>query len=263
MNLSDIILGTSNYGSRVSPSQSVKLIKLAHSHGINTFDTSPLYGFGLSEKIVGVATRSIDRNNIIINTKVGLNPTKKIILIRKFILPLVRKIIFKSPSTKKINTRGVIEDKILSSKEIKESVNNSLKNLKTNYIDTLFIHTNYRRYLSKEENVSIFQSLLKNNKIKYLGITTGLTEPDEIDWINTNIIINHIQIPFTKRHLVKKIRREIKISYYSPFKGLNNPEETYRQITAWCIEKQETEKIVINFANKNTINKHIHNIKSI
>ena len=288
MNLSSIILGTSNYGSRVSPSQAKKLIKIALSNDIKSFDTAPLYGFGLSEKIIGMATRNIVRNDIIINTKVGLRPTLKIKLIRILILPLLRRIIFKSPPTKKITTKAVIEDKILNSKEINKSINNSLKNLKTNYIDTLFIHTNYKKYLSEkcvnekcvnviglfihtnykkylsvEENVHTFQNLLESNKIKYLGITTSLTETNEIDWINDKTIINHIQIPFTKRHLIKKLKRKIKISYYSPFKGINNTQETYKQIHEWYIERKSDEQLIINLANNNTIDKHINNLQSL
>jgi D-threo-aldose 1-dehydrogenase len=39
--------------------------------GVGYFDTAPYYGFGLSERRVGDALRSVDRNRFVLSTKVG------------------------------------------------------------------------------------------------------------------------------------------------------------------------------------------------
>tara|TARA_Y100000590_G_scaffold393547_1_gene471937 strand:- start:2244 stop:3251 length:1008 start_codon:yes stop_codon:yes gene_type:complete len=46
-------------------------IKSSHESGINFYDTSPLYGCGLSEKRLGKYLSSINRNDFILCTKVG------------------------------------------------------------------------------------------------------------------------------------------------------------------------------------------------
>jgi len=46
-------------------------LKNSHKNGINFFDTSPLYGFGLSEHRIGNYLKSIKRKDFILCTKVG------------------------------------------------------------------------------------------------------------------------------------------------------------------------------------------------
>ncbi|MDR4507046.1 MAG: aldo/keto reductase [Candidatus Brocadiaceae bacterium] len=53
--------------------ESIRTIHAALDHGINLIDTAPIYGFGLSEEIVGKAIEEYgNREKIIIATKVGL-----------------------------------------------------------------------------------------------------------------------------------------------------------------------------------------------
>ena len=54
-------------------------LKASYESGINIFDTSPLYGYGLSEHRFGNFLKSINRNDFSICTKVGryLTPEKK------------------------------------------------------------------------------------------------------------------------------------------------------------------------------------------
>src|SRR5271168_3046397 len=51
--------------------ESVATIHAALEQGINLIDTAPVYGFGVSEEIVGAALEGI-RNRAVIATKVGV-----------------------------------------------------------------------------------------------------------------------------------------------------------------------------------------------
>ena len=51
--------------------ESIKTIRTAIDQGINLIDTAPVYGFGLSEEIVGKALTGI-RSSVVVATKVGL-----------------------------------------------------------------------------------------------------------------------------------------------------------------------------------------------
>ena len=151
----------------------------------------------------------------------------------------------------------------MSKEEIVGSFNKSLKNLRTDYIDTLFIHIDYNMYFNSPEILVLFEDLKLKNQIKWLGITSELTSVNEIQFINNNKQIDHIQIPFNKRHLVKGLKRDIIISYYSPFKGEVNIEKSLENIKSWYALKNSNEFLVVNFSNLKTIKNHLIKFKSI
>lgn len=64
-------LGGNSYGS-VSEEQAKRLVSYAYSNGIRTFDTSPLYGDGRSESILGDVLQEAPRSTYFLITKAGL-----------------------------------------------------------------------------------------------------------------------------------------------------------------------------------------------
>jgi D-threo-aldose 1-dehydrogenase len=57
--------------SKVAEEQAQATIKRHLEHGMNFFDTAPLYGSGLSEKRLGAALSDRDRSSFVLATKVG------------------------------------------------------------------------------------------------------------------------------------------------------------------------------------------------
>jgi aryl-alcohol dehydrogenase-like predicted oxidoreductase len=53
--------------------ESIRTIRSAVDRGINLIDTAPVYGFGRSEEMVGEALAEIQRDKVLIATKVGLD----------------------------------------------------------------------------------------------------------------------------------------------------------------------------------------------
>ncbi len=143
LKMSDISFGTGGL-----PSSS--LILRAIDRGINYFDTAPDYG--PAEKYIGHAMKNIQRDKIIIASKFCRH---------KFYpghLPL---------KSKK-------EDYI-------HAVNDSLKTLKTDYIDICFVHAigemsknmeKEKRRLLNNEMLSAVEILKKDGKIKFLGVSS-------------------------------------------------------------------------------------------
>lgn len=60
------------WGGRTDSRSSIATIRSAIERGITLIDTAPVYGFGVSEKIVGVALEGGFRERAIVATKVGL-----------------------------------------------------------------------------------------------------------------------------------------------------------------------------------------------
>ncbi len=64
-------LGCNNFGWRIGPDETAKVVDAAIDAGINFFDTADIYGFGQSEEYLGKALGP-RRNQILIATKFGM-----------------------------------------------------------------------------------------------------------------------------------------------------------------------------------------------
>jgi len=125
--------------------ESIKTIHAALDKGINIIDTAPAYGSGLSEEIVGKAVEQYgSRDKIAIATKAGLE-------------------------------FGIGVKRNSSRARILKEVEDSLKRLKTDYIDLYQIHwPDYN--VPFEETAETLANLLKQGKISAIGVSNFLPE---------------------------------------------------------------------------------------
>jgi aryl-alcohol dehydrogenase-like predicted oxidoreductase len=131
-------LGSTSYGS-VSEDEAKKILFCAYDSGIRFFDTAPLYGEGLSETRLGKYL-PID-SEITIATKVGIVS----------------------------DTQGILK-KNLNTKNIIDSVENSLKRLKREYIDLVQLHSPELNFESDILFNSLFE-LINSGKVRKFGIS--------------------------------------------------------------------------------------------
>ncbi|HMS34277.1 MAG TPA: aldo/keto reductase family protein [Ignavibacteria bacterium] len=127
-------------GGSVEKKSGDKIIRLAFDNGINFFDTADVYAKGEAEKFLGNSLRNFKRQDLVIATKC-----------------------FGAMSQNS-------NDKGLSRKHIFESVNNSLTNLKTDYIDIYQCHR-YDTDTPLEETCRAFNTLIELGKILYWGVS--------------------------------------------------------------------------------------------
>jgi len=127
-------------GGTVDKKTGTKLIRSAFDSGINFFDTADVYSLGEAEKFLGNALSEFKRSNLFIASKCFW------------------------PMSDKPNDRG------LSRKHITESVHNSLKYLKTDYIDLYQCHR-YDIDTSIEETCRAFNTFIEQGKILYWGVS--------------------------------------------------------------------------------------------
>lgn len=120
------------YGNQMSQLEKVTLIDQAYGLGITYFDTASSYDD--TESILGKALKS-KRHNVTLASKVGINGVKA----------------------------------NLSEQCIIKSCENSLKNLKTDYIDIYQVHYNDPT-TPISETITGFEKLKKDGKIRYYGI---------------------------------------------------------------------------------------------
>lgn len=121
--------------------ESIATIQAAFEHGINVVDTAPVYGFGRSEEIVGRAiAESGLRSSVIIATKVGLQ------------------------------WEGGRVSRNASRARIMREVEDSLRRLRTDYIDIYQVHWP-DPLITIEETADAMHMLYAQGKIRAIGVS--------------------------------------------------------------------------------------------
>ncbi len=157
----------------------IKAIETAVDHGMTTIDTAAVYGFGLSEELVGKATRG-KRDRVQILTKFGLTWNEK-----------KGEFFFASQDNrgKDIDIyRYSSKDKVIS------DCDRSLKRLGTDYIDLFQIHWSDPT-TPVSETMEAFDILVKKGKIR-AGAVCNYSLELMIEAGNTYQIVSN-QVPFS------------------------------------------------------------------
>ena len=139
--------------------ESVRTIHSAIDQGIRWIDTAPIYGLGHSEKVVGEALKG-RRSKVVLSTKCALEWNHE--------TPCFHK---------EVDGTKVYRD--LSKKSIIADVENSLKNLQTEYIDICYTHwqTPDKELYPIEETMDALMTLKKQGKIRGIG-ASNVTKED-------------------------------------------------------------------------------------
>ncbi|MDR7076108.1 aryl-alcohol dehydrogenase-like predicted oxidoreductase [Neobacillus niacini] len=137
LRVSALGLGGNSFGTRADQTTSNRIIHQALDQGINFIDTANVYSGTKSEQIIGEALAD-RRHNVIIATKGG------------------------SPIGEGPNNKGA------SRLHIQREVEDSLKRLRTDYIDLYQIHR-FDPNTPLEETLRTLDDLVRAGKIRYIG----------------------------------------------------------------------------------------------
>lgn len=167
---SEILLGCMRLN-ELSVNAAAELINTAIENGIDFFDHADIYGAGKSEEIFAEAVNMNPaiREKLIIQTKCGI--------------------------------RSGYYD--FSKEHIINSVEGSLKRLKTDYIDVLLLHRP-DTLMEPEEVAEAFSELHSSGKVRYFGVSNQ--NPMQIEllnkYLNHKIIINQLQLSITNTGMI-------------------------------------------------------------
>ncbi|GAB5458912.1 MAG: hypothetical protein Hens3KO_19420 [Henriciella sp.] len=163
------------YGGRKS-ADSLAIVAAAIDSGLTYFDTARLYGHGQSERILGQVLAG-RRDKVIIASKVGILPAapslahrgaaKSLNVARKVLPGLARHI----PKPKPVQPRfGAF-----SPTDIRASVETSLRELRTDYLDILLLHECSFEQARRQDVSELLEQFVGEGKIRAYGIAT---QPD-------------------------------------------------------------------------------------
>lgn len=166
LRVSRLALGLSRLHRMGGDRSRMALIRAAREAGITHFDTAPLYGDGLSERVLGKAVRGC-RDAVTIASKVGLLPRRWIGTLGTAAWPL--------HAGRAILRRARLISwprRSFSAATLRDSVASSLRALRTDYLDILFLHEPELREI--EESDGLFEEMAKMKKagaIRHAGVS--------------------------------------------------------------------------------------------
>jgi diketogulonate reductase-like aldo/keto reductase len=155
---------------RVGRSASLRAMGGAWDNGITLFDTARSYGFGEAEAVLGEFLRG-KRDRAVLATKYGI-PAQTQSGAKRLAVGAVRAA-FKVPGV-----RGLVRGKgtkaaafgQFSVAGLRESVETSLRALRTDYVDILFLHEATEAVLQDDALMESLDGLVKSGKILRVGL---------------------------------------------------------------------------------------------
>ena len=176
--LSKIIAGTMNWGvwdKKLSTSEMESLMHVCVENNIHSFDHADIYGGYTTEVEFGkaFAKSTISREKVEFISKCGIQAIAD-------------------------NRETKVKHYNYSKNHIIWSVENSLKNLKTDYLDVLLLHRPSPLLEINEVSEAINQ-LMKEGKIKSFGLSNFTISQTEL--IQTELPVSYNQIQFSATHL--------------------------------------------------------------
>jgi aryl-alcohol dehydrogenase-like predicted oxidoreductase len=165
---------------------SARLIEAALAASIRHFDTAPSYGGGLSEAVLGTVLAGV--RDVTITTKIGIYRPDQVVarysapvLYRRFVRPVMSRL----PRTKarllqliERNSRAVavstpgLPRRRLCREEVLHGLEDSLKQLRRNFVDLYLIHEPDQFELTDEVK-ELFATLKLNGTIGAFGLAWG------------------------------------------------------------------------------------------
>lgn len=135
LDVSVVGLGCNNFGRRLDEKATAKVVKAALDEGINFFDTADTYGGTESEKFLGKALGK-QRDDVIVATKFGMKVDE--------------------------NRKGARPE------YVKQACEDSLRRLKTSYIDLYQLHTPDET-VPIADTLGALDELVKSGKVREIG----------------------------------------------------------------------------------------------
>lgn len=187
LKLSEISVGTWALGGKdmgpVDEKDAIAAIHAMMDNGVNFIDTAPTYGRGASEEIVGKALEG-RREQVALLTKCGI----------------------RWDEGPKNFSKGATRDS--SPASIRKQIDDSLRRLRTEYVDFYLIHwPDVNTPL--EETAEVLKELKRAGKIRFTGVSNF--EPDQLEKFYDLGVLDVIQYPYS---MVNRTREDLLRQYH-------------------------------------------------
>ncbi len=153
----------------------LQLLGAAFDAGVRHFDVARYYGYGESEGFLGTFVKS-RRADVTITTKFGIEPPRRSNALR-IAMQAVRQMVRLMPAARGFLQRraqALVKSGAFSVNAAQASLETSLRELRTDYIDFFLLHDYAVSESSPDDLVSFLMNAVQSGKIRYFGLGTGI-----------------------------------------------------------------------------------------
>ncbi len=165
--------GCAPLGGRVGVRQARRALDVAWDLGVRYFDTARSYGYGESERILGAFARG-RRDRLLIGTKAGIRAPRPS-LARRLAKGVARRAFDVAPTLRQ-RLRGALgrqhQKGLFTAEDVRLSVDESLRELGTDYLDVLFLHECPLELLGRDELFQLLDDLRRAGKVRAWGLSS-------------------------------------------------------------------------------------------
>src|SRR6516225_6740317 len=186
--------------------EALRAVRASYDAGITTIDTAAVYGFGKSEELVGKAMQGIPRNNYQLLTKFGLNWKTND---GEFYF-----------DTKDENGKALKVYRWANPKKVMEECEDSLRRLKTDYIDLYQIHWPDPT-TPIHESFEAVNKLIQQGKVRAAGVCNYNAQQANEALETISLASNQVPYSLINRDIEKEVipqaqEHNMSIIAYSP-----------------------------------------------
>jgi aryl-alcohol dehydrogenase-like predicted oxidoreductase len=166
--------GCSSIMGALNHRQSLRLLDAAYDAGIRHFDVAPMYGYGEAESCLGEFLEH-HRSDVTVTTKFGIAAPKRggaLRAARRIVGPVAQRI----PALKRrlVHAAGAVaapaQQSKFSAEEARGSLENSLRLLRTDFIDVLLLHEAEAHDLGDDGLLRFLEESVSEGKIGSFGV---------------------------------------------------------------------------------------------
>lgn len=228
-----ISFGASSLGhafGHVRVDAALEAVRVAFEMGMNHFDTSPFYGRGISESLLGIAFRGVPRDSYTVSTKLGRYD----------------------------------EDKFdFRPERVRESLDTSLFRLGIDYLDIVFLHdvefTDYKRTIS--DALPALIRAKEQGKIRYIGVAGYPFKPllYAMEHYDIDVTLNYNHYTLQNQRLVTELLPVLKKNHVGVLNAAPFAQRllTHLELPPWHpadVEMREVCREAVVYCQTNDIN---------
>ncbi len=168
-----LAFGTSSLAKNNTVGGAVKNLETAFDQGVTHFDTAPAYCFGHAEMLLGKFLRT-RRQDVTVTTKFGITPKRiPFVLMPAFNLvrnPLKKLLATAVKASGSSHHHAFTYATSVDPQRLEDSLNNSLKELRTDYVDHYMLHRIDSSLANQEDVTERLLRLREAGKLRHFGL---------------------------------------------------------------------------------------------
>lgn len=171
--VSVIGMGCAAMMGRAGKRESLAALGAAYDAGITFYDTARSYGYGACEGLLGEFFASGRRDSVVLCTKFGILPGNPGGWKNK-VKPLARAVLGVAPQLRQMVRKHAADQFVpgqFSVETLRSSLQTSLRELKTDYVDILLLHGPPSSVLQQDDIFEELRRLVDSGKVRLAGVS--------------------------------------------------------------------------------------------